>query len=530
MLSSLALERPGSWRVVIITGVLLLVVLPGSPLLLGALFSFGEGGEILTKAFGASLRNSALVAALVASLSLVIGLAVGTLLGLYEFHAKKLLLVLVCLPLLVPSFLWALGWSMLGGRVLWIGSALNFSPTLGCTLVFLGAAVALVALTSYAATLALSGSQIKAARLAGGERSVFLQSCRNGAVPALLAASLSGVLTLSDPGPGQVLGLRTGASEVLVSFAAQHDFELAGKQCLLLALFVLALALPLGWFAATRLAAAVLGRQTSTQHRKAGSAGLLPTAALGGTALLTGVAPAIGLSLPLFGGSEFGRALGELSRTAGNTLVYAAGAGFASIALGLALALAVGRDPKRRLLALAFLLAVFSLPPSLAALGTVKAAAGASAWLDPLLRSRFTVCAVLGLRLVPVAAFVCLRAWGTTSTSWTDQAAVSGVSLSKYLARVVLPLMLPAASLAFLLVALLATAEVGTVLLLSPPGEGTFPLAIFTVMANAPEALVASLCVLYLAAATILLVTIVAAASRHRSRASSAPRRNDGGD
>ncbi len=107
---------------------------------------------------------------------------------------------------------------------------------------------------------------------------------------------------------------------------------------------------------------------------------------------------------------------------------------------------------------------------------------------------------------------------------------VSGVSLSKYLARVVLPLMLPAASLAFLLVALLATAEVGTVLLLSPPGEGTFPLAIFTVMANAPEALVASLCVLYLAAATTFLVTVVKVTSRHRPRASSAPRRNDGGD
>ncbi len=120
MLSSLALERPGAWRVVVISGVLLLVVLPGSPLLLGALGSFGEGGESLTRAFGESLRNSALVAALVTCISLVLGLPVGTLLGLYEFPARKLLLVLLCLPLLVPSFLWALGWSMLGGRLSWI--------------------------------------------------------------------------------------------------------------------------------------------------------------------------------------------------------------------------------------------------------------------------------------------------------------------------------------------------------------------------------------------------------------------------
>jgi hypothetical protein len=49
------------------------------------------------------------------------------------------------------------------------------------------------------------------------------------------------------------------------------------------------------------------------------------------------------------------------------------------------------------------------------------------------------------------------------------------------------------------LVALLASAEVSTVLLLHPPGEASFPLAIFTVMANAPESLVASLCLLYFA-------------------------------
>jgi hypothetical protein len=58
--------------------------------------------------------------------------------------------------------------------------------------------------------------------------------------------------------------------------------------------------------------------------------------------------------------------------------------------------------------------------------------------------------------------------------------------------------------------ALLATAEVGTVLLLHPPGHGNLPLAVFTVMANAPEALVAMLCLLYV---TLALVLALAAQS-----------------
>jgi ABC-type Fe3+ transport system permease subunit len=60
----------------------------------------------------------------------------------------------------------------------------------------------------------------------------------------------------------------------------------------------------------------------------------------------------------------------------------------------------------------------------------------------------------------------------------------------------------PAAAIA----ALLATAEVGTVLLLHPPGHGSLPLAVFTIMANAPEALVAMLCLFYVALALALAV------------------------
>ena len=71
--------------------------------------------------------------------------------------------------------------------------------------------------------------------------------------------------------------------------------------------------------------------------------------------------------------------------------------------------------------------------------------------------------------------------------------------------------------LAALLAGLLATADVGTVLLLHPPGESSLPLAIFTVMANAPEALVASLCATYLIAAGCLLVAAWMMATRGRA-------------
>ena len=63
---------------------------------------------------------------------------------------------------------------------------------------------------------------------------------------------------------------------------------------------------------------------------------------------------------------------------------------------------------------------------------------------------------------------------------------------------------------------MLARAEIGTVLLLHPPGAGTLPLAIFTVMANAPESLVASLCVIYISLATLLVAGIWTIAGKQR--------------
>src|SRR5262249_39124927 len=164
-----------------------------------------------------------------------------------------------------------------------------------------------------------------------------------------------------------------------------------------------------------------------------------------------------------------------------------------------ALAFCVGRSQRLRVVSLGVCLVLFALPPALPALGVVQTAAEAPPWTDPLLRSRLTVCLALGLRFFPVAALFSLNAWGAMPASWAQAGAVHGVPLPGYLRRVVLPFLLAAGSAAALLVALLATADVGTVLLVHPPGHGSLPLAVFTVMANAPEAVVSSLCLVYVA-------------------------------
>lgn len=514
MRSCLWLERWGWWRLVGVVPLLGFAVAPALPLLWRTL-AFDEGAP-LGAAFGNALRNSLTVAGLVSVQATLLGLPGGVIAALYEFPGRRAFLGLASLPVVVPSFLWAIGWSTLAAR-LGPGATLLTSGLTGCIIVFLAAVFPLVLLTSYACTSTLTGSQIEAARLAGGEKAVLRYACGHVAAPACLAAGLGGVLTLSEPGPGQILGLPVAASEVLTSFAAIYDFQLASRQCAALAGIVLALAAPLACFAAPRLAVEMMARQTRTlrrlEHRS------LAVGAFLGFLLLLGcwlVPPIAGLGLPLFAGVDLARAGRELSQTGLNTLFFAFGAGAIATLIGFLLAFFVGRSHPLRLICLGSSLAVFALPPALGALGLVQIGTRAPAWADSILRSRATVCLALGLRFFPVATVLAMRAWGSMTPTWTYAAAVHGVSVGAYFRRVVIPFLLPAGAAAMLLVALLATADVGTVLLLHPPGQRSLPLAIFTVMANAPESLVASLCLVYFGLASTLLLSVMMMAGRRK--------------
>ncbi len=489
-----------------------LAALPVLPLILEMATTPGDLNP--GSGFAGALRNSLTVASLVSAASWILGLPAGVLVALYDFPVRRVLLGLATLPLLVPSFLWALGWSALTAQ---LGPKVTeaLSGQVGCVLVFTAEAFPLVGLTAFAATRALSGSQVEAARLAGGERTVFIQAVRNAAPVAGLASGLGGVLTLSDPGPGMILGLRTTAAEVLTSFSALYDFRLAAWQCLLLGGLALLMTGPLAALAAPRIAAEMLSRQVRGQRPVRSGWGYAGAAILLIVIVLGTVLPVTGLILPLLAGkADVARAWREVTRTGLDTLLYAGGAGVVATALGLLLAMCVGRSRQLLVASVALCLVLFALPPALMALGVVRMGADAPAWSDPLLRSRLTVCLTLGLRLFPVAALLAFRAWAAMPVSWAQAGAIHGVSLGRYLCRVIVPCLLPVMAISGLLVALMATADVGTVLLVHPPGQGSLPLSIFTVMANAPEGLVASLCLIYLVIAASLLVLIWAPTER----------------
>jgi len=503
MISPLCLEQPGWWRLVGLAACFLPTVTLAVPLLWNAMA--GQPGSSIGASFTDAVATSMTAATLVGVIALAVGLPAGVLAALYRLPGRSLLLALVILPALVPSFLWAIGWSALTIR---IGPSVNdaVNSMAGIVLTLSSLAVPVVILTAFVTARSLTASQVDAARLCGGERTVLLHACRHAAAPTLLAAVLAAVLTLSDPGPGMIFGRHTAAADILTSFSAQYDFVLAGRQSLTLAGLVLLLCGPLIIAAGPRLVEAVMAQQINPVRPVRSIAmswwGVILFAVI---LVVTLLLPLMGLLLPLLDGVELSRAFDALTRTGGNTLYYSFGAGLIAALLGMACAFFAGRSPRRRMFVFAAALLVLIQPPALIALGLVELGSSAPAAADVLLRSRLTVCLALAVRLFPIGVLLGMRAWGGMSPSWAHAAAVHGVPLTRYLQRVIIPCLTPGVIATALLVTLLAAADVGTVLLLHPPGRQSLPLNIFTVMANAPESLVASLCLIYVITAAMVL-------------------------
>jgi len=515
MTSCLVLEDRGIWRGLGISSIIFLAIAP-SLLLLLLLFSDGSisdvGWEFLTP-----LSRSISVGFITAICSVVIGLPAGFIAALYEFPGRRVLLGLLAIPLIVPSFLWAIGFSTL--RIhLGLSESSFLSGATGTIITFTCLAILLVTYFTFISARQLSYSQVEAARVMGGEKCLFRYGMGALFPSSMMAGILAGILTLSDPGPGQILGFRGVASEILVSFAALFDFKLAATQCGLLTGSILLLIFLLSLKLAPTIATGWLGKETqSSSPEKKRGISTIGTILFTSLFVFTVLLPFSGIVLPVMREFQWGRAWSEVMRTAENTLLYSFIGGLIATLLGFFLAICAGRDFKRRVLFVTLVLVLFCLPLSLSVLGWVHISSSAPAWFDPILRSRLTVCIALGLRFLPITTLIGMRSFGMTSLTWTYVGAISGLSLTRFLTRILAPILFFSFCLLVVIGSLLATADIGTVLLLRPPGEDSLPVQIFTIMANAPETLVSSVCTLYLVFNCAILMLLMVGVSKGKS-------------
>lgn len=390
------------------------------------------------------------------------------------------LLAATCLaPLLVPSYVLAIGWYPVLGERGWLGDLWDPAPIHTAVGAGIVQAFQLWPLPAFfgAAALARADARLdEAARLLAG-RGMAVRL----AAPGLGAGfAIALVLSVGDFGVSGCFTLATVSEEVHARYATLVDHRAA-------ALAALPLAIVLPWV--LLLASRVAGRTRHSERRPWGKSSIADRALLLAFLFLAVGVP--GWHLVHTGGA----ALPDVARLHSREIVASLKYAGLGALLGGSLAV-LGSGRRFRWVAEAGFVLSFAMPGIVVGIGFLALDRAAKGWLTGTLGAQAVLVMALGVRVawLPWKAIDLTVVEGPDPAS--EAAAVHGAGpLSRWL-RIHVSRALPAFGVGLVAAFLLAVGEIGVVVRLIPPGEDTISMRIFSMIHFGYDANVAALCLL----------------------------------
>lgn len=446
------------------------------------------------------LLNSTLLGALSALFATLLGAPLGLLLARVHLPAKQLLRMALVLPLIVPPYVFALAWILLTGRTGFLSQAVGRDLFSSWTYSFAGAVIVLTVgyyplamLATEAAARRVDGHLEEGALLVTNSRRVLWRITMPLIAPMVAAAALViFVLALSEFGVPSLLRVRVYTTEVFTAFAAFYDFGAATA---------LAVPLLIVTIIVTVIIKLVIGERFISARRSIHPP--LMMAPGRGRAIAAGLAVfvlAISVVLPLMAlAYEAGNVQRVSSSLNGSRDAIINSLSLAAIAATLIVCLATflgywrgrARASWRGLFDLVFLV-IFAVPSTVLGVGLI------GLWNRPgffaeIYTSQVIIVIAYIARFVTVAALILAASVRQIPASFEEAAEVAGGSWPRTFAQIVVPNMRAGIAAAWLVAFILTVGELGTTVLVSPPGESTLPVRIYTLIANTPSSEVAAL-------------------------------------
>ncbi len=445
-----------------------LLLLPLAFLLLEARqVGWGEVARLLFRPLTLSLLwNMIRLAVLVTALAATIGTGAAWCVERTDLPARRLLAMLLVLPLAVPDFVVAFGWSSVAPGV---------SGYWGAVLVMTSGLYPLVYLPVSASLRGADRSQEDTARTLGmGPWTTFWRVTLRQARPTILAGCLLVSLALlAEYGAFEILGYQTFTTEIFTEFQVSFNTPAAAALSLVVVLIGLLILFGEGSLRdrGRQSRAAHNSRRTVSRQRL----GLWRWPAVGGLALLLMVALGLPVGVVAYwvlqGGSSTLPQTATLASATAHTVLYSAAAAAIATLLALPVALLAVRTPCRavRLLERSTYI-VQGLPGLVIALALVFFALH---YLPPVYQTSGLLIAAYAVLFFPLA-YVAVRASVLQAPPGLEEVARSlGSSALAVRLRVTLPLVAPGLAAAFCLVFLSAVTELTATLVLVPTGVET---------------------------------------------------------
>jgi iron(III) transport system permease protein len=468
---------------------------------------------------GALLARSLGLGAAAALLATILGGVAALALHDCQRRWKGALLVVLVIPLLLPSYIHALTWSNLVSGSHWLQRSL--APRSSPSVWVLAVSYYPIALLLVLAALRRWDERFTWSAWANGRGPGGVGELRRRYLrtPVLTGVFVISLLAFADFAVPDYFQLPTYATEIFVQISAYLDTSRA----MALVLPVLAVSALLFWALAR-----ASGRLTLTSSYGTNVIVPSPKVALGPSLRACGIGLLLAtvlVALPL--GNLLRMARGPHVIEKALEMVWPdAVAGYAlalptaalAVLIGLFSAYVAQRSPLRAAQWIRVVpAALFAVPASLLGLLSIRVWNQSSA-LGWAYDCGLALLLALLARWLPVSLEILLSGWRQVGRPQEEAAHANGIPWGRALYRILLPQLRPALSLAFLLTTVFVFNELTLVTLLAPPGMSTLPLRVFQTVHYGPESLLAAICLWHLAFLLVPAAALLAVSRRWLGR------------
>ena len=436
------------------------------------------------------IGKSLLLSCIVAVLASSIGTFCGFLLYRIKFPFRGFYKLLLLLPLLVPPYIFAVAWK--DGFQWLFGNSSAINPELGLIIVHTLVLFPLAMLITGTAFSQIHSGLEEAGLMRVSFRTMLIKIVLPLIRPALtISFLLILIISLSDFSVPAFFGVNTFTTEIFTQFSAFYNHQLAISQSFLLVLLCLTLLLSENRYLSDAPFFSVDVKGSSTKHYSVRKGKTILHILLWILLLVVLVLPLVMLSHQALSGREilFSRAWELLAPTIFQSAKLAFFGALLISATGLWVAYMKERFRFPHLNTM--LLLTFIIPSTVLGVAVIKF------YNQPATNFIYTSILILLITYVARFGFIAARIIGNgikqIPASLEEVARVIGIPPMKRFFSISIPLLLPSIFTAFVLSFVLCLGELGTTIMIYPPGTELMPVKIFTIGANAPLALTSSM-------------------------------------
>ncbi|HHT9113251.1 MAG: iron ABC transporter permease [Planctomycetes bacterium] len=494
-------------------------------------FSFVYYKDIfLTQKYGKVISNSLILASLTTILSSLFGVPAGFFLSKTNLPLKKLFKICFFIPLIIPSYITGIAWVNLLGKTGFLNNVFSqytmlssesvsdfIYSTYGASFILSMNLFPVVMLVTEYALKSVNPRLEESGLVVGSVFQVFRQITLPLIAPAILSGMMIVfVLSLSEFGVPSLLQVNVLTTQIFTQFSAFYNEKAATAIAfpLIVITFILIM---LEKIYMRGKSFEMLGRTSSISTTQYNITWLNVVGITFCTFVLL-VCVIIPLSTLIFNTktiSAYHDAILLARNGITNSILFGSiGATFLTL-IGFFLGyLSENIRSKLRSSIAAFIWIFFAVPATVSGIGLIKL------WNRPESACQFIYSSlwivILGyvIRFLPLSSRIMTNYLKQIPHAMEDAGTVTGASWFRILGKILLPLQGYGLIATWLISFMFCIGELGTTILVYPPGHETLPIALFTVMANSPTDVVSALSII-IVVMTLLPVGVFLVVSKY---------------